>query len=237
MAAVRPVSCALWSRGIRRLDAAIVSHADADHYNALPELAERFPIDAVYISPFMFNRSIAALQELKSALAQRKLPLKQLVAGDQLRAHPEVKLEVLHPPRRGVGGNDNARSIVLLIEYAGRRILLPGDLESPGLEDLLAELPIDCDVVMAPHHGSTRSNPRGFAAWSRPDFAVISGPRDPDDARDTAAVKLAYRQAGAKVLHTAEDGAIEFTIDREGYVRCRTFRGGPQKTLAPFIEL
>ena len=29
--------------------------------------------------------------------------------------------------------SDNANSIVLLVEFQGRRILLPGDLESPGL--------------------------------------------------------------------------------------------------------
>ena len=32
----------LWSRGITHLDAVVLSHADADHYNALPELARQF---------------------------------------------------------------------------------------------------------------------------------------------------------------------------------------------------
>ena len=32
-----------------------------------------------------------------------------------------VRIEVLHPPRRGVLGSDNANSIVLAIEYQGRR--------------------------------------------------------------------------------------------------------------------
>ncbi|MEZ6119582.1 MAG: MBL fold metallo-hydrolase [Pirellulaceae bacterium] len=41
--AVDAVSHVLWHRRIRHLDAVIVSHADADHYNAIPELAERFP--------------------------------------------------------------------------------------------------------------------------------------------------------------------------------------------------
>jgi competence protein ComEC len=47
------------------------------------------------------------------------------------------------------------------VEYQGRRLLLPGDLESPGLDELLAESPLDCDVLLAPHHGSLQSDPPG----------------------------------------------------------------------------
>ena len=41
--------------------------------------------------------------------------------------------------------------------------------------DLLAEEPTDYDVLLAPHHGSRRSNPPGLAAWSTPEWVVISG--------------------------------------------------------------
>ena len=38
LAGVRPVSSVLWSCGITHLDAIIISHADADHFNAIPGL-------------------------------------------------------------------------------------------------------------------------------------------------------------------------------------------------------
>ena len=57
-------------------------------------------------------------------------------AGQSLAAGNDTRLEVLHPPRKGVYGSDNANSIVLFIEHAGRRVLLTGDLESPGLDDI-----------------------------------------------------------------------------------------------------
>ena len=37
----------------------------------------------------------------------------------------DVAAHVFHPPQLGVVGNDNANSIVLAVEYDGRRILLP----------------------------------------------------------------------------------------------------------------
>ena len=124
----------------------------------------------------------------------------------------QARTRSFHPPRKGVYGSDNANSIVLLIEHAGRRILLTGDLESPGLDDLLAEEPLDCDVVLAPHHGSPRSNPGRFADWSRPEYVVISGRRGIADLATIEGVKHSFRLRGAEVFHTAEDGCVRVEI-------------------------
>jgi competence protein ComEC len=226
MAAIRPVSCTLWSRGITHLDGILVSHADADHYNAIPELTQRFSVGMVGVGPTMFERPIAALAEFQKGVAAAGVPLRVLQAGDRLRLDDDVRIEVLHPPRKGVIGSDNANSIVLLIEYAGKRLLLPGDLESPGLDDLLAETPLDCDIVMAPHHGSGRSNPFGFTAWCRPEHIVISGARDPDNPDEAWRVRRALASTGGTVYHTAETGAVRFVIDR-GAIRVKTVRPLP----------
>ena len=52
----RAISAVLWSKGIRHLDAVILSHADADHYNALPGLLKKFSAGIVYVTPLMFDR-------------------------------------------------------------------------------------------------------------------------------------------------------------------------------------
>jgi competence protein ComEC len=158
----RIISSYLWSRGITHLDALVISHADADHYNAVPAVLDQISVGAVYVSPVMFeDRTSAALGALQKAIAETGVPLREVWSGDRLRTSPEVSIEVLHPPRRGVLGSDNANSIVLAIEYQRRRVLLTGDLEPPGLSDVLAELPYDCDVTLAPHHGSAASDPPG----------------------------------------------------------------------------
>ncbi|MGE0607555.1 MAG: ComEC/Rec2 family competence protein [Pirellulales bacterium] len=211
--AAQSVSSYLWSRGITHLDGVIVSHADVDHYNGVPELLERFSVGVVYVSPVMFHHPSAALDKLQAALAAADVPLRELSAGQQLRLPDGAagRVEVLHPPGRGVYGSDNANSLVLAVEWHGRRVLLTGDLETPGLDDLLEEEPWDCDVLLAPHHGSIRSNPPGMAAWSRPEWVAISGGFG--DSRSTAD---AYLKAGASVLHTAYDGAMLVRLDRAG---------------------
>jgi competence protein ComEC len=81
-------------------------------------------------------------------------------------------------------------------------------LESPGLESVMAELPYDCDVLLAPHHGSRLSDPPGFAAWSTPEWVVISG-AGRDEVRP---VVETYEDAGARVLRTIQHGAVRFSV-------------------------
>lgn len=212
LAAERSVSGYLWSRHINHLDAVVVSHADADHYNALPALLDKFTAGAIYVGPRMFEDQTAALELLRQSFQGSGAQLGELYAGDQLRVDQHTSVEVLHPPASGVAGSDNANSIILLVEYCGKRVLLTGDLESPGLESLMNEPRLDCDVVLAPHHGSGRSDPPGFAAWSQPEFVVIScGSGD-----DSTSVREAYEARSAVVLNTAECGAVTAVIHEDG---------------------
>jgi competence protein ComEC len=206
VSAARTVAGFLWSRGITHLDAVVISHADADHYNALPALIEQFSIGVIYVSPVMFDHPDRATRVMHAAIVQSGVPMREVWGGDLLHGGAGARLEILHPPRRGVLCGDNANSIVLAIEYEGRRVLLTGDLESPGLDDVMAESPLDCDVVLAPHHGSAFSDPPGFADWSTPEWTVVSGgPRDRLDA-----VATAYESRGA--VHVAVAGG-QLTID------------------------
>jgi competence protein ComEC len=203
------IAGALWAMGVRHLDAVVISHPDTDHYNALPGLLERFSVGVIYVSPIMFDRQGPALAALRSAIDRAGVPVRTVRAGDILQGGKGCVIEVLHPVRRGVVGGDNANSVVLAVEYLGRRILLPGDLERPGLAYLLAEEPWPCDVLLAPHHGSTGSDPPGLAQWSRPRWVVISGGR-PLDLRQTL---QAYRSIGAQIVHTGHLGAVRAVVD------------------------
>ncbi len=223
LGAVRPVSSVLWSRGITHLHAIVISHADSDHFNALPELLDRFSIGTIYVSPLMFETPQPAVEELRAAIERTGVPLQRISAGHQLLNTPDVLLDVLHPPQKGVLGSDNANSLVLRLEYAGRRILLTGDLEPPGLEDVLAEEPLDCDAVLAPHHGSRRSDPTGFALWSTPEHVVVSGAWNAGDDADIEAVMDSYRARGAEVYHTAVAGCVRIELAASG-IRVATFR-------------
>ena len=84
---------------------------------------------------------------------------------------------VRHPPAGWhPEASDNARSLVLDIAYAGRHLLLTGDLEQQGLVELVALPHPDPppDVILAPHHGGRTANPEWLYEWARPRLVVVS---------------------------------------------------------------
>ncbi len=218
--ASRSIASFLWSQGISRIDAVVLSHADIDHYNAIPDLLDRVPIETVYVSPLMFDPwatqgQLTAPNYLKETLVAADVPIEEVWMNDNLAtASTDVSIEVLHPPRTGVAGRDNANSIMLCIRYAGQTILLPGDLESPGIEAVMAEPALDCNILLAPHHGSVRSDPPGFAAWCTPEWVVVSG-RNTNGRDDFTAES--YRALGAEVRHTSDCGATSFVISPDTF--------------------
>lgn len=224
--AVRAISACLWSQGLVRIDALVLSHPDVDHFNAVPALLERFSVKAVYVTSGMGNSEKAAVVALREAISRSGVPIREIGGDDRFWLGPrrpgdldrarspaatdpeQCCVEVLHPPRGKWFGSDNANSLALAIEYRGRRILLTGDLEGQGLKNLLQKEPGPCDVLMAPHHGNQGSNSPELAEWCRPRLVVISGSTN----TRAEAAEATYRKAGAEVLHTAEQGAVTVRI-------------------------
>ena len=144
----------------------------------------------------------------------------------------EAELHVLHPLAEGVRGSDNANSIVVEVRYEGRTILLPGDLESPGTIDVISEANRDCDVLMAPHHGSLSplSAPQDVMAWCSPEWVVISSGATQEEIVDQ---KQAYASNGStnQIMHTAEVGAVTVKIE-DGELHVEGFRDEREKAAA-----
>jgi competence protein ComEC len=199
----RHIAPFLWSRGIRRIDELILSHADLDHFNGVPQLAERFAIGRVICTPTFAERNMAAVQKTVSVLETRRIPMQIVHAGKRWE-DDGVSFEVLHPPHIGPPGKENVRSLVLHVMYADWSMLLTGDLEEEGLEQVLARPPPRIDVLMAPHHGSDKSNVPALAKWARAKL-VASCQATPPGERSN--VKM-YEKAGAKFLGTWPHGSI-----------------------------
>jgi competence protein ComEC len=216
----RHVAPYLWHRGVRRIDEMFLSHADLDHFNGVPALLERFAVGQVTTTPTFARRGNRPVEVTRKALARHGVGLRVVRAGDRLAAG-EVTMDVLHPPAEGPEGNENARSLVLLIRHGGHTLLLTGDLEGPGLERVLGMRPPRVDVLQAPHHGSPKASPRALAEWAQPRVAVacrkrpLAGPRAEDE----------YAKVGARLLGTWPHGAVTVRSSAAG-LTVETYRTG-----------
>lgn len=213
--AQQTVQNALWARGRSSIDAVVISHADVDHFNGIPGLAQTVSIGQALLHRTFFDFDQPSVRKLCESLERRHVPMKLVWQGDRVRLgeNSSVDVEVLQPPANGKWASDNANSIVLRVTYAGRVILLTGDLEGDGLRQLLSAVQEPVDVLLAPHHGSANANTRGLARWARPRWVISSSGRPGVAAR----LQKVYGSQ-VRVLSTYDTGAVTMTITPAGEI-------------------
>jgi len=211
----------LASRGIGRLDVAVLTHRDADHCNALPTVLAQIPTGLVVVNGP--EASDAVRPELQSAVRSLSIPMQAASAGGRIDLGGGVSADVLWPTGtdsdRAFRRND--RCVVLQVRYGETSLLLPADIEEDAQRELLRRrCPLAAQVLQVPHHGSRYAQNRQFLHAVRPLWAVISCPAgDPNLPHYSAVRKL--EEAGAEIRRTDLDGAV--TILSDGVtVRVRT---------------
>ena len=230
-AARRAMEAVLRDAGIERIDLLVISHADADHFNAVGELVERFRVGRLAVAPAFLESDSPEVAAVVREAGRRRIPLEVVTAGESLAFSPTAKLQVLHPlVGAAADGNDNAVSLVLTVEAAGRRLLLTGDLDGEAVDDLLARGVPECDAMVAPHHGSRTSLPPRLAAAVRPRVVLVSGTGD----SGWHEVREAYAATGpeghAEVACTCREGALRLWMDDRGVRISRGTARGWQDT-------
>ena len=174
----------LSGRGIHQVDTVIVSHADADHFGGISLLLStaEFQVGQVFVNPDirgtrLWADFVSVMRSAKQRGTKFNLELTNVNPGHLL--FDGVRLEVLAPSQGiairtadgrapdGVQFTPNAMSAVVRV-WAGTvpRLLVAGDIDQVGLDDLLANNnDITADVLVYPHHGGLpgRSSPEDFA--------------------------------------------------------------------------
>jgi competence protein ComEC len=216
--ASRAVQGCLWERGYAYLDTLAITHADLDHFNGTAELMKDTTIGGMMVPQSFLTSKEDGAVKVREAADRLDVPMKAVQRGQPLR-FGSVSISVLHP---GVSAtsefeDDNASSLVLLIEYAGKRILLTGDVSGSGQRDLMRSVIEPVDVLLAPHHGSTKDNTSELNDWANPKVVVASS-------RSRSTTKLSSVYPASETYTTGRDGAVTCTVDRNGNLMIKAFR-------------
>ena len=184
------------------------SHADQDHYNALPDLLDRFQIGELVIPSGFVNEQNPGASLLLDQVRTHGIPVRTIAAPSTWN-QGSTQFTVLHPPPDWHPETpDNARSLVLDVAHGDRHLLLTGDLDQLGLVELVAQTqPEPIDLMLAPHHGGKSANPSWLYSWARPRAVVVS--QRPSVSGTTDALTPLER-GGTPLLRTWERGAIHF---------------------------
>lgn len=200
----RVVAPALWSMGVRKIDYVVLSHADEDHYDGLPDLLDRFTIGKVLGPPGFDSAKNPRARALVRQCRDHGVTYEAVSAGSTIHLGPRIKARVLHPADGWQpDAPDNARSVVLELTALGRRVLLTGDLEGEGQAELMTHPAPSYDAMLAPHHGGKTANPARFYDWGRPRKVIVSQKRP----TGSDALEALERQ-GHPVHRTWKEGAV-----------------------------
>ncbi len=248
---------ALRSLGVRRLDALVVTHGDADHRAGAEALLDVFSVSELWL-PAVGPIGDPRLASLVEAASARDISVRRLATGEALLVG-ELDFEVLWPrPAAGVDGLDasaerrggNEESLVLRAEVGGRRHLLAADIGAATERRLLGDVGADlrADVLKVGHHGSAGSTTRAFVARVAPRLAVLSAPCRPRRGLPNPVVLGRLRDAGVRLAWTGRDGAVSIGPGRrepdatvsvgvdpnaDGFVAWATARRCPGDAAAP----
>lgn len=220
------IAAFLWHRGYRMIDAIVISHPDADHYNATGGLIDRFPVGQIITSQQFVESSASEVQRLLQQLQKLQIPVTIARHTDALQLE-SLDLQFLqsdlshrsssHSPRSEfTATSDNASSLTALLSFAGHQLCFPGDLEGLGQQQLLPLLPA-CSVLISPHHGSPPANTSQLAAVTQPQTLIVSA-RD-----DRHLTKLKHAFPSSEILHTSTSGAITVHITPDGQLHSSRF--------------
>ena len=226
--AQRVVQSAMWDFDHNHIDIVVASHADLDHYNGIPGLIADHSAGMFVSSPMFFESNYEGPHIVTRTAAACDVPVARIAKDSAIRLDDAVQVRVLHPgpaahPPTDASAHreDNPDSIVLLVTYAGRRILLTGDIEGDGLDAILRQPAVDTDVMLAPHHGSLRANVNALVRWAKPEFVVASHGRSKNS--NLRQIQAIYGP-DTRVFSTQRDGAVTFTIATDGELTVSTYR-------------
>ncbi|MHC4641322.1 MAG: DNA internalization-related competence protein ComEC/Rec2, partial [Planctomycetota bacterium] len=211
-------------KAINKIDAIIISHNDVDHINGIPEIVEHCQVRGVYANQAFLmaidTEKWGTAKFLSNWLSENGSGIQ--LADKNLNVGGKAKITILWPTEqicqdKTLGDND--KSVVSLIEFAGRKILLCSDIEKFAQRKFLELYPdLKVDVVVTPHHSSVKSMETDFIERLEADISICSCGRTQYER-----LQAIKRKDHAKPFYTAKDGAITIHVNKDGRIRTTTF--------------
>jgi competence protein ComEC len=210
--------------------AAFCSHANTDHYNAMPALIETGRLDTLYVGPYFGqdDRPSWSRRRFGELLAKAGVRVRRLSQGERLALDGRTSVEVLWPPpgetRLAPDASRNDRSLVLKVTCDGRSVLLPGDIDVDTQQTLLADANrLACDAVVLPHHGSWRPTLPKLLDATGAEVVLVSSARPPSGDSQEASAFYDRLRRRMRYFSTARNGHIHVEFGSTG-VRVRSRR-------------
>jgi competence protein ComEC len=211
-----PAASYLGYRGINRINALVITHAEDDHAGGAGYLASRFRIGEVWDNGMnRYSGNLAAI------------PKRKMLRGDYAESgrhrmtslHPRDSFYTIFTDDSG----ENNDSLVLMLDTGKNRFLFCGDIAQEAVDDMTdLEDALKADVIKVPHHGSRTSADELFYFYVSPRIAVVSSGRNNQYGHPHPET-VSLLEAAA-VFRTDTHGAVQIREQSNGALEVRTWK-------------
>lgn len=215
----------LTKQDVKELKYVVGTHPDADHIGGLDVIITKYNCGTIYMPDKTSDSK--AYQEVMDAIDYRNYKLTVPSCGEKFNIG-SAECTVIGPVDSTTG--DNNSSIVLRIEYGDTSFILSGDAEGSEEKDIIdGGTELAANVYHAGHHGSKTSSSDEWIKKISPEAIVISCGKDNSYGHPHAEALAAFKQLGAQIYRTDEQGNIVVTSDG----KTLTWSCSPSESWAP----
>lgn len=197
----------LKERGIKEIDATILTHPHDNHFGGLADIIDRFPIHRFYFNDDD-QRAEEGYSEVIEKLKRRAVPMTVVRRGDEiLVGTKDVRIQILHPA--DLSGSTNQNSVVTWLTFGETSFLFTADIKKSQQKEIMALFPEiqSADCVQVPHHGGKIS--RKFAEFlGNKIFVISTGENEYEKPYEQELEKLE-----GEIFRTDQHGAIVLESD------------------------
>jgi competence protein ComEC len=198
----------LRSRKILTVDYLVVTHPRIDHYGGMRTIVNEF-FPAEFWSSAAKGQT-TRFEDLEEALNKSVITRVALHDREPCRVIDEVKICALYPTAERAGDG----SVVIRVEYGKLIYLFTSDIDRRDEAVLLQRgAEMRGAVMTVPRHGSATASTAEFVAAVQPKLAIVSAGARSRNETQRDEILARYREAGAAVLSTYDDGAIIVETD------------------------
>ncbi len=207
----------LRSQGVTYVDFAVMTHGDQDHINGIRYLLEH-PESGIRLGGLMMPK--AGNDEIYGKMAElakrQEIPVYYASAGDRIEniAGKGIYMECLSPSGEEEFSDRNEESLVFRVTYDRFSMMLTGDMEAGGEENLVESGVLSpVTILKAGHHGSATSSGENFLEKLSPEITVLSYGRKNRYGHPAKEVKERLGNIGSEILETGISGAVMIETD------------------------